>query len=270
MIKKLVSVKRNSEKGIALIMILGFLAIGGLTISTLLNLIDTGVNTARQYEEKIKLQYAADAGMEEALWRMQNEELPFQPESYGESANYTVSHNINGKDISINITYIRPLVGLESDIYGTEDPDSLTITGGIINREEGKYKVQVSYDGSQGDMPIDKIAVWLPSRFDYVADSSEGLTEDNPAVSYARGGKIFTWTFDPAVNFLDLPNPAEGGGGFLPGAEYPAARKLYFNLTPTDDIAGGSFSWVRTTDTTARARVTFMSVVAARNIGART
>jgi len=57
----------------ALILVLCFLAIGGLTIANLLALTDTGVTAGKVYDEKIRLQYAADAGLEDILWKMQKE-----------------------------------------------------------------------------------------------------------------------------------------------------------------------------------------------------
>jgi hypothetical protein len=202
------------------------------------------------YERETGLRYAADAGMEDALWRAQNESLPFVPGEYDDEYSYVLADDINGNSVNVSIRQIWPLAGLESDTYGTEAPDSLAITGGIINLGEGKFKVQISYDGTGGELPVDKVAVWLPTRFEYVAGSASGITTDEPAVSYERGGRVLTWEFCPAVDFLDLPVEAQGGGGgFLPGTEYPATRKLYFNVTPEGDAAGGSFCWVRTTDT---------------------
>jgi len=163
-----------------------------------------------------------------------------------------LSDNINEKAVAVSIRYIWPLTGLESDEHGTIPPDCLTITGGIVNQGEGKYKLQISYDGTRGDLPIDRVVVWLPSRFEYVTGSSKWsdiTEEEDPTITNQRGGTVLAWNFSPAVNFLDLPNPAPPGGGFLPGVEYPATRKLYFYVTPLDDVAGGSYSWVRTTNT---------------------
>jgi len=237
----------GKEKGQALAIVLCFLALGALTIATTLAFMSTGISAGRIYEERAKLQYAADAGLEEVLWKTQNEQVPIQPGDYETELNYSLPDGINGKVVDTSIKQIWPLTGLESDEHGTTAPSSLTITGGIINQAEGKYKVQISYDGSHGELPIDKIAVFLPTRFDYVTGSSSGITTHDPAISYKRGGRVLTWNFTPAVNFLDLPAPAPPGGGFLPGVEYPATKKLYFSVTPVGDVAGGSYSWVRTT-----------------------
>ncbi len=248
-LSELMSNKRNrNARGQAFPLVLCFLALGGLSIAMLLVYTDVGIRTGSMHEENTELRYAADAGLEDALWKTQNEELTFLPGDYETEYNYALSDNVNGKSVNVNIRQIWPLTGLESDVNGTEAPDCLAITGGIINQGEGKYKVQISYDGTEGSLPIDKVAVWIPTRFEYVNGSSSGITTGNPDIGYERGGKVLTWEFSPAVNFLDLPAEEPPGGGFLPGTEYPATRKLYFNVTPVDDAAGGSYSWVRTTE----------------------
>ena len=239
---------RRNQKGQALPLVFGFLVLGGLTITTLLVFTINGLGAGKLYQEKMKLHYAADAGLGEALWRMEKEQVPIELGDYETEFNYALPDNVNEKAVDISIKQIWPLTGLESDENGTTAPSSLTITGGIIKQAEGKYKVQISYDGTQGSLPIDRVAVWLPTRFDYVTGSSSSITTQNPTITKRRGGKVLTWNFAPAVNFFALPNPAPPGGGFLPGAEYPATRKLYFNVTPLDDVAGGSYSWVRTTN----------------------
>ncbi len=240
---------RRNEKGQALILVLCFMVLGGLTIVTLLTLVSTGLKTGQMYEGRTKLHYAADAGLEDALWKSQKEQIPLEHGDYVTEFNYAISDNVNQNSVNITMKQIWPLVGLESDENGTTSPDSLTITGGIVNTAEGKYKIQMSYDGTHGSLPIDKVAVWLPTRFDFVTDSCYGITTDNPTITRQRGGKVLTWNFNPAINFVDLPEYTEGsGGGFLPGAEYPATRRLYFYVTPVDDVAGGSFTWIRTTN----------------------
>ncbi|GEM_PF-2806086 len=247
--KTIINKPGKNEKGNALVIVLCFLAVGGLAAATLMTSITTGLGNSQRSEENTKLRYAADAGMEEVLWRLHNDQVPFEDGDYETQVNYALSDNVNGKTVNINIQQIWPLTGLESDEYGTSAPDALTITGGITNQATGRYKVQVSYDGSQGSLPIDKMAVWLPTRFQYVTGSSSGITTNNPAVTNQRGGRVLTWSIAPAVPFLDLPVVAPPGGGFNPGAEYPSTRALYFNVTPADDVAAGSYSWVRTTDT---------------------
>jgi hypothetical protein len=239
---------KKNESGQALIMVLCFLALGALTVATVLNFMTTGIKASRVYEESSKLHYAADAGMENVLWMLHNEETPFELGDYTTEVNYTLPENINGKEVNVTMKQIWPLTGLESDAYGITIPNALTITGGISDQVTGKYKIQISYINPQVALPIDKVAVWLPTRFQYVPDSSSGITTQNPTITNQRGGKVLTWTFNN-VDFEDLPNPPPSGGGLVPGEQSPATRTMYFNVTPLADFAGGSYCWVRTTDT---------------------
>jgi len=238
----------KKEKGQALVAVLGFLVLGGLTIVPLLAHMHTGLSAGRGYMRNIELDYAADAGIEDALWETNNESIPIDPGDYASEYDYELSENINDKEVAVAIKRVWPLAGLESDAYGTTPTDCLLITGGIIDVGDGEYKVQLSYDGSEGDLYVDKVAVWLPCGYEYVAYSSSGITNEDPASTDWRGGKALTWEFDPPVNFTDLPVPEPPGGGFTPGTEYPATRKLYFDVTPTGDRAEGSYCWVRTTN----------------------
>lgn len=58
------------EKGQALVMVLGFLAIGGLTIAPVLSYMNTGLHSGQLQKERMIGSYAADAGVELALWNL--------------------------------------------------------------------------------------------------------------------------------------------------------------------------------------------------------
>ncbi len=239
----------ENEKGQAFVVVLGLLILGGLAIVPLLAYVNTGLRAGQSYMKQIELDYSADAGLEDALWKANNEDIPLDPGDYVTEYVYNLPEDLNEKAVSVTIKQDWPLSGLETDAHGTTPPDCLLITGGIIDVGEGEYKVQMSYDGSEGDLPVNRVAVWLPRGYEYVGGSSYGITADDPTTSNWRGGTALTWDFDPAVNFADLPVPDPPGGGFTPGTEYPATRKLYFNVTPVGERAGGSYCWVRTTNT---------------------
>ena len=68
----------SGEKGQALPIVLGLLAIGGLTIAMSLNYATTSLNGARILGENMNGVYAADAGVEDALWCLENGASPSQ------------------------------------------------------------------------------------------------------------------------------------------------------------------------------------------------
>ena len=66
---------RRNEKGQALVLVLCFLILGGLTIAPLLAYMSTGINAGQLHKEKMVGSYAADAGVELALWNLTIGEL---------------------------------------------------------------------------------------------------------------------------------------------------------------------------------------------------
>ena len=93
----------RDEKGAALVMVLILLLIGGLISAPLLSYMGTGLITGEVYERRTVELYAADAGVEDAVWKIQNKDgyLPCSPSS--PPRNYTIT-DVNGKSVAVNIT----------------------------------------------------------------------------------------------------------------------------------------------------------------------
>jgi hypothetical protein len=93
----------KDEKGQALVMVMILLLIGGLITAPLLSNVGTGLTTGEVYERRTVELYAADAGVEDAVWKIQNKDgyLPCSPSSY--SRNYTIT-DVNGKSVAVDIT----------------------------------------------------------------------------------------------------------------------------------------------------------------------
>jgi Tfp pilus assembly protein PilX len=104
-----VAVKRliRNEKGQAMILAVILLLVGGLVVSSLLSYMGTGLTTGTVYEAKTAELYAADAGVEDAVWKIQNEEVALCP---NQSTNYTID-DINGRSVAVTITYVTNATG---------------------------------------------------------------------------------------------------------------------------------------------------------------
>jgi len=235
----------RNKKGQALPLVLCCMTLGALVIVPLLHYTHTGLKAGMSQAERTELSYAADAGIEHALWLVNTDNVSLDPYDYETEFAYSLPQEINGETVTATIKQVWPLSGLESEEYGTTAPSSLAASSGLVDEQEGEYQVQINYDGSEGDLPIDRVAVWLPPGFDYVAGSSSGITTDNPTEADWKGGKVLTWDFQPPVNFLDLPLPEPPEGGFTPAVEYPAARYLIFNVSPTGKAADSSYPQAR-------------------------
>jgi len=81
-----IAVKRliRDEKGQTMIMALVLLVVGGLIMAPLLAYMSTGLITGEVYERRMAELYAADAGVEDAIWKIQNSVPYLYPYEYPE------------------------------------------------------------------------------------------------------------------------------------------------------------------------------------------
>jgi hypothetical protein len=93
------SVKRGieCEQGNLLITIIILLFVGGLILTPLLGLMSSGLLAGQVYEDSMGLYYAADAGVEDAIWRIQYDPPGSYPYPYAEPL------ILNGKSVNITI-----------------------------------------------------------------------------------------------------------------------------------------------------------------------
>jgi len=90
-----VAVRRliRDEKGRALVLTMVLLTVGGLILAPLLGLMGTGLVAGQVSEKKMAELYAADAGVEYAIWHLQQ----------GGSASSTLEFTMNGKDVVVQM-----------------------------------------------------------------------------------------------------------------------------------------------------------------------
>jgi Tfp pilus assembly protein PilX len=99
-----IAVKRliRDQKGQAMVMAVILLLVSGLVVSSLMSYMGTGLVTGRVYESRVAELYAADAGVEDAVWKIQNDIglCPGNP-----STTYNIS-GINSNSVEVTITYV--------------------------------------------------------------------------------------------------------------------------------------------------------------------
>jgi hypothetical protein len=86
----------RDQKGAALTLVLVLLVVGGLILTPLLGLMSTGLISGQLYERKADELYAADAGVEDAIWRIQSNNLTFVSNSSG-----PWDLIVNGKNVEV-------------------------------------------------------------------------------------------------------------------------------------------------------------------------
>jgi hypothetical protein len=135
----------KDEKGQALILALILLVIGGLIMAPLLSYMSTGVIAGGAYEKKADELYAADAGAEDAVWKIQDGTEVRPPSCITDptSWNYSIS-DVNGKSVAVTITYV-------SNVTHTYHIVS-TATGDGSGTKIDAYVTGVNKYGDFGDM----------------------------------------------------------------------------------------------------------------------
>ncbi len=240
----------RGEKGQALIIVVLLMLVSALVVAPMLSHVATGLKSGKEvFEEKMRGQYAADSGVEDALYKIQTES-PLLPADWGGSwvnadpyntpYTYTVSSPINGNDVTVTIQPQWMLDGLEDPPPGMTPHADLVIVGDTIGEEGGNgvYQISINFTEDTKTLHIERVGAWLPNGYNYVPGSSN--LEDNPSAPYYcvpyevphRGGTAIIWDFGS-------PNPKFGD---LPGTGLK--RIVTFQFTPKGHPAS-AFSWVK-------------------------
>jgi len=110
MMKRILNKPIKDEAGQTFILVLILLLVGGLILAPLLGLMGTGLKSGQAYEKRMAELYAADAGVEDALWQImtKSDELPQAEDDPPREWSYRIA-DVNGKEFeedAIVIEYI--------------------------------------------------------------------------------------------------------------------------------------------------------------------
>lgn len=250
----------RKEAGQALPMALILLFLGAAVIIPTLYFTTTNLKATEVVDQKTRDIYAADAGIDDGLWKVRYEYLPDDLlgkwdedtyETYEENPYTYIMHDsddpgdtvpINDRNVEVEIKPLWVLQDLEEPSLQqgrTPDPDDRLLTYGSLI-DDGVYEVSIMYNGSLGALQIQRIGCWLPPGFEYVAESSN-LEQDSgqpyycvPQVSGHNGGLAITWTY-AGINYDNLPHSG-------------SKRIVTFEFTPNEDPTD-AFSWTMTSRT---------------------
>jgi len=123
-IKALVNELIRDNSGQALILVLVFLLLGSLMIVPLLSFMGTGLQTNQIYEFKAQELYAADAGMGDAILKIQ-EGSDGLPGPFDYPLLYSIA-NVNDRQVSVTIIYVDDAVTYKVTAIATSDDGSST------------------------------------------------------------------------------------------------------------------------------------------------
>ncbi len=216
----------REEKGQALIMVLALLMIGSLTLPPVLSHISTALKTGQVYKSKTDELYAADSGIEDALWQIQYDRLAilfsepaYDTYDYSTVWSYSLSEPINNLTANVSIQNVwipkdvTPLSPAEarSIIESNKLMVAGTAPGGT------SYQIKVNFypdEGEEDDLKVNSLGIWLPLGFHYAGNCN---LEDDPgsdnyseSVTDYAGGEAIVWTFSPPVDFSSVGDFVDG------------------------------------------------------------
>lgn len=130
----------TDEKGQAMILVLVLLVLGSLIIAPLLGFMGTGLLAGQVFENRMAEFYAADAGVEDALWKLINDPPSPYPYSYQVLDVNDLTVNVTIADIGASTYKITSIAGNTT----IEAYVSVTAGGDFTISEPGDYDVSAT------------------------------------------------------------------------------------------------------------------------------
>ena len=227
----------KGEKGQALPIVLVLLVLGGLIIAPSLNLASASLNAGKIVKENVKGVFAADAGVEYAIWCLKNSTVP--PTQLPENVNQT-QVEILAEDMG---PYTLAYYGIILDVSPSEHYDWLTVEGQIEwdgEAEAYKYTITATrLEGYVGGCTLIEVGARLPVGYSYDPGSAAGMSplEPEPIEQDVAGAYMIPWKFDSnPVTPPYTPEPE-----LTP--EEPVAIQTFY-ITGEGDLVG-DYTWVK-------------------------
>jgi hypothetical protein len=254
---------RRRQRGDILLTTLVFAMLGLLIIVPLVSFMGAGLKTARVFNQKASTLYAADAGIEDAIWQIKYDRLSgtfkdhnptYDPFDFQTTNwNYDLPQlngkpQINGENVTVNIRNIwipqNVATPTKTKANDTVNTDKLMVTGGAYGANS--FNIVLTYDLAVGESLLLKtIGVWLPPGFTYVDHSSSleaqvgaaYYTVANTPLNY-KGGQVIIWDLG-SLNFTQMPD--------VNTSEMPLTTSVTFDYSAAkSDTRPDGVAWVTT------------------------
>lgn len=193
MVKRLsAAVKREDGNVLPIVMVV--MVLGSLFIVPSLGYISTSFSAGEMMEEKMRGLYAAEAGAEDALWRLKYE----CPETFPHSYQLT---DLNGMTVDVVIDIVATIAGTDVGSSGTHD-EYLLIEKSVTYDSGTYYYTLTATNSGTGNVKVEMILIDLSPDLQYVTGSTGGdLCSGDPLVAgNPDTGITLVWEFIP-------PNP---------------------------------------------------------------
>jgi hypothetical protein len=210
----------SDETGFALIIVLVLLLLGSLTIMPVLAHLSNALKSGKIYEEKSNELYAADAGVEDAIWRIKYDFLGVGYDEYDYETVWSYeTDSINGIQADVTIQNIwvpaesAPNAALARSIIESE---KLVVVGTAGGSTALPYSIKIEYTPAEGDnLTVKSLGVWLPQGYTYEEESCSLFPDEPPPLVYtpdsenisdSNGGQAVVWYYnEPYPLFIEFP-----------------------------------------------------------------
>lgn len=245
--KTRIRIMAEGQSGKILVMALVLLVVGGLLLTPLLGLMSTGLIAGQVYERKAAQLYAADAGVQDGIWKILNAEkagLPGSPcgdEPWDYA--YDMPEAVNENHVHVSMEYLgdgnHRIRSTATDEHGQTTVDSYITATLKVKDGEGWYDVLpggTTYDGGNieegariyvdGDLTMDD-NIENPGTIVYVKGdlTMDGNIEDG-AIVYVEGDLYLGGGIAEDSSIVCV-----GGDAWVPKVEDGAQLYVQGNLT---------------------------------------
>jgi len=176
-----------SQTGQALILVLILLLLTGVVTVPLMSNLSSGIKNGTLYENRTNTLYAADAGVQDAFWQLNNTTGNSKvPTTIGQSTNYTLASNINGSIVTVTIYLQNSTPTYKITSIAAKTGSSTTTVNSYVTVLNGLFDVAVRALNGNITLSNNVTVTSIPPGPPYIADLAA-----NGSISLSNGTSIY-------------------------------------------------------------------------------
>ncbi len=231
------------EKGQALPVVLALLIVGGLMVTPTLNYAATSLNSGRIIEKGVNGLYAADAGVEYALWYLKNAIPP--PQQLPENIN-RMEVALQSEELGTYTLYFGELIQTDGHV------NYLSVEGEMVwdgTAGAYKYTITVIWQPESG-IPVihlEEVGARIPLGYGYqswsAASFAENLSTNEPdEVVDGAGAYMLNWVLESPYPSVSEDDPVQTQTFYITGEGSPEGDYAWVVATREDIGAIGEIN----------------------------
>lgn len=249
---------KSEEKGAVFLLALILLGVGSLILAPLLSYMSTGLMATKVFEDETKDFYAADAGVEDAIWRLINNGeglvditdpenpkygLPTQDQG-DHTRNYTIA-DVNDRSVTITIWYLDGITYRIESVASSPDGASKVITAFVDYFPGGAVGDGGLGGGFSQNKDTKGLCLISADTFIFTTDTPNSYFQGREDPDFGSGfGPSDLWLLNMATgtsaSFLDSASLGLGTNYAISGIHYYREVDDYLLLCVEDNGTIGS------------------------------